>query len=670
VNFLADESAVSELIGFILIFGFIIILMSIWQASVVPAENSEIEFDHYTAVQEDMSQLRSDYIDAAETGTTRSTSIQLGTTYPTRVLFVNGPPPRGQIQTEMPSNGTITANGFNVSNVCGLNSSVKTRTTTFKTDYSYFSDSEAPPYKYGNTVLYKQAADGTVHFESDQTLVQGSTLNLYPLTGNISHSGEGAVPIEFMGAETGTTAVSDSISVTIPTTLSDEQWGELLKDEPKFKSAEQVGSQRVKLVLANSSWSVRCAAVGTDQTPSVTPPSDSSSDSPGDDSIQWQSPSNQNGVTCSRPTEECTLDASQADSATLSAAATPTLANTEIDFSTTNLTVASLSQYTGTTNASGVEITDIQAEANGTTRVFLAGLGSTDDIMVHVVNVSNVPSLERLAFTNGNAELFTVKNNSSKTSYGINNARVIGPSNTNIDGDSQNDVPFVNNNRALTIVDQNGDIKTLATDAKKQNSLLAVGQWNGSSNSVFYTRKNAKGIWRATAGSSPEQVHSLSGDPTANAILGIATIDSDSDTELIFAGSGPSGNSNTINYIDDDGTIKHISNSDFGSNNNKGIGAPADFDGDGTATVPIVDGSNNIKLLDSSGPVETITSVSATKAPVATANIDGDTTPEIIYISSGELKYVDDVRTGSPTTGFVRTDDGSTISASDKRGVA
>lgn len=219
-----------------------------------------------------MSQLRSDYIDAAETGTTRSTTVKLGTSYPTRILFVNGPPPQGRIHTEMPSDGTISANGFSASRVCGLNSPVKSRSITFNTEYNHLSDSEAPPYIFENSVLYRQTPDGNVLFESDQLLVQGSTLNLYPLTSNMSHSGIGGESIDFKSAETGEIEVSGSISVTIPTTLSDEQWEELLKNQPNFDSAQQVGSQRVKIILSDASWTVQCAAVGAEQTPDVTDP--------------------------------------------------------------------------------------------------------------------------------------------------------------------------------------------------------------------------------------------------------------------------------------------------------------------------------------------------------------------------------------------------------------
>lgn len=272
MNFSGGKRGVSGLIGFTLLFALVIILISIAQAQVVPAENSQKEFKHYVKAEGQVSELRSDYIDAAETGITRSTSTKLGTRYPSRILLVNSAPPTGRLRTHMPSNGTVTADGFNVSRVCGLESPVKTRSIAFDTRYNHFSDSEAPPYSFENTVLYSQAPDGRATFHSDQKLVQGSTINLYPLTSNMSMSGTEKKSIDFTGAETGQTKVDGSISVTVPTRLSGEQWKRLLADEPNFNSAQQVGSQRVKLVLSDTSWNVECAAVGGNQVPDVDSP--------------------------------------------------------------------------------------------------------------------------------------------------------------------------------------------------------------------------------------------------------------------------------------------------------------------------------------------------------------------------------------------------------------
>jgi len=408
VNFPEDERGVSELIGFILIFGFVIILMSVWQAQVVPAANSETEFKHYTEVQEDLSELRSDYIDAAETGTTRSTTITLGTTYPARIFFANGPPPHGQIYTEMPSNGTITASGFDVSQVCGLSSPVRTRSIAVNTDYNHLSDSDAPPYRYENTVLYRQTPDGTVIFESDQTLVQGSTLNLHPLTSNISKSGAGAVAIDFMGAETGEIEVSDSVSVTLPTTLSDEQWEEVLRDEPNFDSVQQVGPQRVKIVLSDASWKVQCGALGTEQTPDVSVPNPGSvvGNATGVFRIGWQDPSGQSGTESPCDSDDCAWNVSSDtdDVLDLTGATTPLIDGMGVHFATSNTSVATVTSPDSTTDSNGTASIDLKAQANGTASVYVATGGTSDVINITVTGAdqnSNNTAASRVEYING-----------------------------------------------------------------------------------------------------------------------------------------------------------------------------------------------------------------------------------------------------------------------------
>jgi hypothetical protein len=268
-----DDRGVSELIGFVFVFGFIIILLSIWQAQVVPSENAEIEYSHYLTVEDDMHELRSTHLDSAGSGETRSVDVKLGTTYPPRVLFVNGPPPRGQLQTKMKGNGTITADGFNTSNVCGVDSNLTTRSVVYSANYAHLSDTEAPAYKYENTVLYRQAPGGSTLYESDQTLIQGSTINLYPVTSNFSKEGVGTESVDFTSSEAGGKFVTGQINLSIPTNLTADQWAELLP-AGKVTNTTQVNSNRVKIELVSRTWKVRCAVTGTDTEPSGSPPQD------------------------------------------------------------------------------------------------------------------------------------------------------------------------------------------------------------------------------------------------------------------------------------------------------------------------------------------------------------------------------------------------------------
>lgn len=266
-----DDRGASELIGFIFIFGFIILFLAFWQAHVVPAHNAQVEFDHYVGVQDDVTQLRSSYIDAAESESSRSVTVQLGTTYPPRVLFINGPPPRGTLETNTSGNGTITADGLNVSNVCGTNGSVTANTITYDSNYGHFSDNETPAYNYENTVLYRRSPDGSVLLLSGQNMIQGKRINLYPLTNNFSENGVEAVTIDFLSARTGHKSLVGEVSLSIPTQLSAEKWAELLPND-SVKDTVQVNSNRVRIDLVYQAWEVQCAAIGVGETPDTSPP--------------------------------------------------------------------------------------------------------------------------------------------------------------------------------------------------------------------------------------------------------------------------------------------------------------------------------------------------------------------------------------------------------------
>ncbi|MFP4530932.1 MAG: hypothetical protein ACLFNC_06550, partial [Halodesulfurarchaeum sp.] len=67
-----DDRAVSTVIGFILIFAILIILLSTYQAVWVPIQNSQVEYDHYQTVSDDITDARSAIFEARTNGETQS----------------------------------------------------------------------------------------------------------------------------------------------------------------------------------------------------------------------------------------------------------------------------------------------------------------------------------------------------------------------------------------------------------------------------------------------------------------------------------------------------------------------------------------------------------------------------------------------------------------------
>ncbi|WP_135855029.1 hypothetical protein [Halorussus salinus] len=393
MSFREDNRGVSEQVGVVLIFAVLVILMSLWQAQVVPSENTEREFAHYIDVQEDMTQLRSNFVNAAETGTTRSTTIKASTTYPTRAFFLNPPPPYGELKAEKLSSGEISSTSLDIAEVCGREAPVQTRSIQFKMNYNYLSGSEAPLFKYENTVFYRETPDGTIIFENEPTLIQGSTINLYPLSDEFSQTRSGPISVDFYGAETGYTKVSGPVTLTIPTALPAGKWEEALESESNFVAAQQTAPQRVQLELANTTWNVQCAVVGTGQTPNVnvshsgTETSDNSSTA---FEINWQNPSSQSGTKPNCDADNCDWDVNNDsdNKLALSALTTPQLEGMDVHFGVTNSSVATITSSDQATDSNGVAEITLKAKKNGTVGVYVGSGGTSDAINITVTGMN------------------------------------------------------------------------------------------------------------------------------------------------------------------------------------------------------------------------------------------------------------------------------------------
>ena len=148
------------------------------------------------------------------------------------------------------------------------------------------------------------------------------------------------------------------------------------------------------------------------------------------------------------------------------------------------------------------------------------------------------------------------------------------------------------------------------------------------------------------------------------AVSGIGDVDGDGDDELVFADA-----SQTLRYLEPDGTTVTFQDGQTGSNVGIGAGAVADLDGDGVASVVAVDGNNDVKIAGNSsadgGEGSTvITAADAEKSPPTVAD-DDDGDDEIVYPgrANGEVKYVDDVN-GSNDVAYLHDDGGDRIDGS------
>jgi len=185
-----DTRAVSSLIGFILLFGILVIAFVGYQAQVVPQQNAEMEFEHFQENRNELIDVRSTILTAGTSDRPQFPTVQLGTNYQTRILALNGPSPAGLLQTTGPY-------PINISNEDGsINESIQTRFIKYQPGYY---EIDVGTTWYENSVLYldKPESGGERVVIEDQSLVtDGGTLRVTALQNDFQRSGTNRITLE------------------------------------------------------------------------------------------------------------------------------------------------------------------------------------------------------------------------------------------------------------------------------------------------------------------------------------------------------------------------------------------------------------------------------------------------------------------------------------------
>lgn len=99
MGFLNDRRGASGVVGAVLLLAILVILVSIYQAQIVPIENKQVEFDHSLDVQNDMLELRNAILESDATGRITYATVTLGTRYANRIIGINPAPASGLLET-------------------------------------------------------------------------------------------------------------------------------------------------------------------------------------------------------------------------------------------------------------------------------------------------------------------------------------------------------------------------------------------------------------------------------------------------------------------------------------------------------------------------------------------------------------------------------------------
>lgn len=254
-----DERAVTVQIGAVLLLGFVVISMSMYQATVVPNENRQVEFRHNERVQGDMQEVRNAILRTAAADGSTSVAVELGTRYPTRAVFVNPGSPGGTLSTSSLGNLTVRNAVADDAETAGddfgeiddfwngADRHYATKALTYRPRYAQYQT--APETTYENGLVYNRFDSGNVTL-TDQSVVSGRRISLVALSGELSRGGAGTLSVDPrpVSVSTRTVPVSaeagENVSVVVPTRLGNGTWERLLRDAGQFDGTGNESNHR------------------------------------------------------------------------------------------------------------------------------------------------------------------------------------------------------------------------------------------------------------------------------------------------------------------------------------------------------------------------------------------------------------------------------------------
>jgi len=752
-----DDRAQSVQIGAAILLAFLVLAFASYQASVVPSQNEQVEYNHNQEVQSQMQDLRGGIVSVPGGATGRSVSVKLGTRYPERTLFVNPGPPTGNLRTTPPDDIAIenaTAAGETGDYWNGTNRTVATRGMVYTANYAVWQN--APRIAYENSVSYNDYRADTI-LESDQRLVQGRQITVVALNGSYQEASTRTVSVDLEAISTSSNVVTventtgDNVTLRFPTRLNETKWNDLLEEQRTTNGGHVVdvsvtnrtGSPYDELVLEleqDVTYRLRMANVGvgtgieppdtayvtdlegdnasinaggsqrlvvqvrdefnnpvtgevvnatvTSGPGSVTPNQTEtdadgraafvySSSTSGTATIEanvstspdatekveftvdvvssgggnssayevfWKDPSGQSGVSCpSGPDGVCTIDGSKRLKVDLTVATSPTAALADVDYAVNNTSVGTVSPNTGDTGTDGEDTTTLSVREDGSVAVFAGSGGVGDRIDFEVIEVQSA----RVSYTN-NGDLKTITANGTVETHVSSETVTATSSLTDIDGDGNEEIAYVNDNNWLKMVDTvTGDKTTITSGAAYSDASLAVGDANGDGvTEIYYTDTDDDELFKINASpiGTPQPLEATAGtDCKGNTFTienqyGAVDVtdydDDDGDAEVVYV----SDDTDRIAYFDDENCNESpvTSTSSVGFNGAPGAGDAFEFGGD--TVIPIVNSSQGLELVAEDGTVTSLPSTygDAAKTGIAPRDWDGDGEMEIVHINGND----------------------------------
>jgi hypothetical protein len=240
-----DDRAQAIQVGAVLLFAVLILLLSTYQAFIVPDQNREIEANHVDTVTQQLQDLRNAIVSLPGTTAGRSVTVTLGVDYPARMVALNPPPVVGSLRTVGTDDDSVeftieearavddeTADFWNGSSRAYPDGGIR-----YVPDYHEFQD--GPVVYYENTLLTHRFDGGNLT-RASQRVVDGRRLSVVSLDGSldVSATESVAVDVEAISAADRRVALTnqsgENVSLRLASQYDADRWETELRDQDEF----------------------------------------------------------------------------------------------------------------------------------------------------------------------------------------------------------------------------------------------------------------------------------------------------------------------------------------------------------------------------------------------------------------------------------------------------
>jgi len=347
-----------------------------------------------------------------------------------------------------------------------------------------------------------------------------------------------------------------------------------------------------------------------------------------------------------------------------------------VDFSTNDSSVVTnFDPSENETDSTGVVVTNATLNPTGNVSVLASSSEDSDEVTLRVRNTSApTAGFPRIGFVDSGT-LRGMDADGIRTDYTPSSSEVtaLGPANTDVSNNGNNDVPFADSNSELEIVDTAGNRQTLDGSGNLDGTRMGVGNWDDGtgdtdpevvyvSNSVLHSATPSDSVSLCTnrnpGGGCPGS------DPgyPAQAVAGVTDFDGDSNVDIVYV-----DDNDELVFLDEEENTE--SSTGYTVDTANAVSTPADFDDDSTVEVAVVNGNGNIDLVDQNGADGTVTtSYDVRSVPMGQLDWTGDGTPDVMHVrdDNGEMARYDVV---SDDTSTITDNNGNVVTPAGGPGI-